>query len=184
MNTSDKLSQWLSQLQAMSSATWAARSAIAGAGLVALVLPGVQSWDQMDAIPLAGAFLLVACVMLPDSLAALLFLATICLGWLMRAPNGLSWDLVLTGIALLVVHLASAFAGQLPSYAVAGRQVLRKWLLPATIALLLGPVVAVAAALVRDAAVPGSLVVTVAALIATTGAVWYASGSSIGESGD
>lgn len=182
MNTSDKLSQCLSQLQAMSSANWAARSAIAAAGLVALVLPGMQAWDQMDAIPVAGAFLLIACVMLPDSLAALLFLVVICAGWLMRAPNDLSLTLVLTGIALLVVHLASAFAGQMPSYAVAGRNVLRKWMLPATIAMLLGPVVAVAAGLVRDADVPGSLVVTVAALIAATAAIWFASGQSIGES--
>ncbi len=182
MSTSDKISQWLAQLQAMSSANWAARSAIAVAGVAALVLPGLQPWDQMDAIAVAGAFLLVACVMLPDSLAAVLFLVVVCLGWLMRAPNDLSVTLVLTGIALLVVHLASAFAGQLPSYAVAGRQVLRRWLLPATIAGLLGPVAAVAAALVRDAEVPGSLVITVAALTAATAAIWFASGQSVGQS--
>lgn len=184
MSGAERITQWLAQLQATSSATWAARSAIAVAGVVALVLPGLQSWDQMDAVPVAGAFLLVACVVLPDSLAALLFLIVVCAGWLMRAPSDLNWGLVLTGIALLVVHLASAFAGQIPSYAVAGRPALRRWLLPATVAVLLGPVVAVAAALIRGADVRGSLLVTVAALVAATGAVWFASGQSIGESGD
>jgi hypothetical protein len=40
-------------------------------------------------------------------------------------------------------------------------------------------VVAVASALVRGADVPGSLVLTVAALAAVTGAVWFAAGQSV-----
>jgi hypothetical protein len=52
-------------------------------------------------------------------------------------------------------------------------------LLPATIAGLLGPVVAVAAALVRGADVPGSLLVTVGALAAASAAVWFAAGQSV-----
>lgn len=180
MSWAERITQWLVQLQGMSSATWAARSAIAVAGLVALVLPGLQPWNQMDAIPIAGAVLLVACVVLPDSLAPLLFLTVVCLGWLMRAPSNLTWALVLTAIALLVVHLAAAFAGQIPSYAVVSRQAVRKWLLPATLATLLAPVVAVAAGLVRGADVRGSLLVTVAALVAATTAVWFASGQPVG----
>jgi len=117
-------------------------------------------------------------VTLPDSTAALLFLALVTGGWLLRAPSEVSWGVVVTGIALLVVHLASAFAAQIPSYAQVSRRALDRWLLPATIAALLGPVVAVAAALVRNAEVPGSLLVTVAALAAATGAVWFASGQS------
>jgi hypothetical protein len=180
MSGAERITQWLMQLQAMSSATWAARSAIAVAGAVALVLPGLQSWDQMDAIPVAGALLLVASVLLPDSLAPLLFLGVVCLGWLMRAPSDLTWPLVLTAIGLLVVHLAASFAGQIPSYAVVGRQALRKWLLPATLATLLAPLVAIAAGIVRGAGVRGSLLVTVAALVAATSAVWFASGQPIG----
>jgi hypothetical protein len=53
--------------------------------------------------------------------------------------------------------------------------------LPATIAALLAPVVAIAAALVRGADVPGSLLVTVGALIGATAAVWFASGQSLSE---
>jgi hypothetical protein len=113
-------------------------------------------------------------VVLPDSAAPLFFMLVVAGGWLQRAPSGVGWDVVLTGIALLVVHLASAFAAQFPSYARVERRALRKWLLPAMIALLLGPVVAVAAALIRGAAVPGYMVLTVAALAAVTGAVWFA----------
>jgi uncharacterized membrane protein len=184
MSAAVKISQWLAQLQATSRATWLSRSVIAVAGAVALVLPGLQSWDQMDAIPIAGSMLLIACVMLPDSLAALVFLLTVCAGWLLRAPNELSWVVVVTGIALLVVHLASAFAGQIPSYATVGHDALRKWLLPASIALLLGPIAAVAAGLIRGADVPGSLYVTVAALAGATAAIWFASGQSLGEQQD
>ncbi|WP_433017034.1 hypothetical protein [Kribbella sp. CA-294648] len=182
MSSAVKISQWLAQLRATDRATWLARSAIALAGVAALVLPGLQSWDQMDAVSVVGSVLLVGCVVLPDSLAALMFLLVICLGWLLRAPNELSWALVVTGIALLTVHLASAFAGQIPSYATVHRQALRKWLLPASIALLLGPVVAITAGLIRGAGVPGSLLVTVLALATATAAIWFASGQSIGES--
>ncbi|WP_328334615.1 hypothetical protein OHA70_19615 [Kribbella sp. NBC_00382] len=181
MSGDERISQWLVALQATGPATWAARSAIAAAGLVALVVPGLAPWDQMDAIPIVGALLLAACVLLPDSLAPLLFMIVVCLGWLMRAPSDLTLPLVLTGIALLVVHLASAFAGQIPSYAVVNREALRKWLLPATCAVLLGPVVAIAAGLVRGAEVQGSLFVTVAALVAATGAIWFAAGQSVGD---
>ncbi|WBQ04060.1 hypothetical protein [Kribbella sp. CA-293567] len=184
MSGAEKLTQWLSQAQSTGTATWLARSAIALAGVVAVVLPGWQTWDQLDAVPIVGSLLLVACVLLPDSLAALVFILVVCFGWLMRAPNELSWSLVVTGIALLVVHLASAFAAQIPSYAVVDRQALRRWLLPATVALLLGPVVALAAAVVRGAGVRGSLLVTVGALAAATAVVWFASGQPLGDRED
>jgi hypothetical protein len=88
---------------------------------------------------------------------------------------------VVTGLGLLLLHLASAYAAQLPSYAKVGRRSLRRWLLPASTAALLGPLVAIGAAVVRDAEVPGSLVVTVAALAAATAAVWFAAGQSLND---
>ena len=179
MTPAERISIWLAQLRASGRATVLARLAIGAAGAVALVVSSVQPWDQLDVVILLGVPLLVACVVLPDSAAALLFLVVIAGGWLYRAPSEVSWGLVITGIALLVVHLASAFAAQIPSYGKAGPRVLRRWLLPATIAALLGPVVAIAAALVRGADVPGSLLVTVGALAAATAAVWFAAGQSI-----
>lgn len=181
MTGPEKVSLWLAQTRAASQATLVARATILLAGVVALVVPGLQPWDQMDLIPLLGAPLLLVCVALPDSAAALAFLVVVSGGWLLRAPGEITWAVVVTGIALLVVHLASAFAAQVPSYARVSRQALRRWLLPAIAATVLVPAAAIAAALVRGAAVPGSLLVTVAALLAVTGAVWFAAGQSAGR---
>lgn len=181
MTGAEKVTVWLAQVRAAGTAAWYSRAAIAVAGGVALLMPGLQSWDQMDLVPILGGLLLVICMALPDSAAGLCFLVVVAAGWLLRAPSDLNWGLAVTGIAILVVHLASAFAGQFPSYARVGRQALRKWLLPATIALLLGPVVAIAADGVRGADVQGSLLVTVGALIAATAATWFAAGQSLSD---
>ncbi|QNE20906.1 hypothetical protein F1D05_27075 [Kribbella qitaiheensis] len=183
MTAADKITNWLAQLRASSMASLLSRLVIAIAGTVALVVPTVQSWDQADLVPLLGVPLLLICLVLPDSTAAALFLIVVTAGWLMRAPSELTFSLVVTAIALLAVHLASAFAAQIPSYGKVSRRALRRWLLPAMIAGLLGPVVAVAAAVVRGADVPGSLVVTVAALAAATAAVWFAAGQSASGNG-
>jgi hypothetical protein len=174
MTVAERITLWLALIRASSLATVLCRLTIAAAGTVAVLLPASRPWDELNLIPVLAVPLLLVCVVLPDSAAPLFFILVVAAGWLQRAPSGVGWDVVLTGIALLVVHLASAFAAQFPSYARVERRALRKWLLPATIALLLGPVVAVAAALIRGAAVPGSMVVTVAALAAATGAVWFA----------
>jgi hypothetical protein len=179
MSTAEKITLWLAQLRASGRAVLVARLIIAVAGAVALVVPAVQSWDQLDLIPLVGVPMLVATVVLPDSLAGLVFLLIVALGWLMRAPGEISWSLVLTALALAVVHLATAFTAQLPSYARVHPAALRRWWLPAAIALLLVPVVALAAALVHGADVPGSLVVTVVAMALATGTIWFAAGQKL-----
>ena len=181
MTTSEKITLWLAQLRATGQAVLIARLTIAVAGVVAVVVPAVQSWDQLDLVPLIAVPMLVATVVLPDSFSALVFVLVVTLGWIFRAPNEISWSLVVTGIALLVVHLAAGFAAQIPSYARVHRTSLRRWLLPGAIALLIGPVVAVAAAVVRGADVPGSLLVTVGALVLTTLAVWFAAGQKLGR---
>jgi hypothetical protein len=99
---------------------------IAVAGGDALVVPTLQG-DQMDLVTIVGALVLVTSMVLPDSPAALVFLVVVSGGWLPSAPSDLPLALVVTGIALLVLHLACAFAGQLPSYAeVSGRAVRRQ----------------------------------------------------------
>ena len=181
MSIAERISLWLAQLRASGRAAVLARLTIALAGAVALLVPAVQSWDQLDLIPLIAIPMLVATIVLPDSLAGVIFIAVVALGWLSRAPGEVSWSLVLTGIALLVVHLATAFTAQLPSYALVQQQSLRRWLVPGAIALLIGPVVAVAAALIQGAEVPGSLLVTAAALVLATATIWFAAGQKVGR---
>jgi hypothetical protein len=97
----------------------------------------------------------------------------------MRAPAEISWSLVLTALALVVLHLATAFAAQLPSYARVHPAALRRWWLPTAIAVLLVAAVALGAALVQGADVSGSLVVTVAAMALATGTIWFAAGQKL-----
>jgi hypothetical protein len=179
MTADEKITLWLAQLRASGQAVLFARLVIAVAGAVALVVPSVQSWDQADLVPIVGAALLLCTVVLPDSLAAMLFVLVVTLGWMMRAPGEPSWSLVLTAVALVVVHLAAAFTGQLPSYARVHRAALRRWWLPAAIAVLLAPAVAGATALVRGADVAGSLAVTVTAIIVTAATIWFAAAQNL-----
>jgi len=181
MSTAERISLWLAQLRASGRASVLARLVIAAAGAVALGVPALQSWDQLDLIPLLGVPMLLAAVVVPDSVAGLVFLLIVAAGWFMRAPGAVSWSLAVTAIALLVVHLASSFAAQVPSYARVHPDALRRWWLPGAIAVLIVPVVAVAAALVRGADVPGSLLVTVGALVLATVVIWFAAGQKLGR---
>lgn len=181
MTAAEKLTIWLARMRASGRASVVARLVIAVGGLVAIVVPASRPWDQLGLIPWLAVPLLVVCIALPDSAAALVFLLVVAGGWLLRAPGEVGWDVAATGIALLAVHLASAFAAQIPAYAQVEARALRRWLLPATIAVLVGPLAAIGAALVRGADVPGSLVVTVGALAAATGAVWFGAGQSVAD---
>jgi hypothetical protein len=181
MSIAEKISLWLAQARAAGRAAVIARLIVVVAGAVAMSVSGLQPWDQLDLIPLIAVPMLLATVALPDSPAALVFVLVVAVGWLMRAPAEVSWSLVLTGIALLVVHLATAFTAQIPSYARVHRQALRRWWLPGTIAGLTLGAVAVAAALVQGADIAGSLLVTVGALLSATAMIWFASGQRFGR---
>ena len=179
MSTAERITLWLAQLRASGRAVVYARLVIAVAGAAALVVPAVQSWDQLDLIPLVGVPMLLATVVLPDSLAGVVFLLVVALGWLMRAPAEISWSLVLTAVSLVVIHLATAFAAQLPSYARVHPTALRRWWLPTAIALLLVPLLALAAALIQGADVPGSVIVTVIAMALATTTIWFTAGQKL-----
>jgi hypothetical protein len=181
MTGAERVTLWLAQLRDIGRGVLVARAVIAVAGVVAVVVPGMAGWDQLDLVPMLAAPLLLATVLLPDSLAGVVFLLTVTLGWLMRAPAEISWELVVTAMAVVVMHLATAFAAQLPSYVRIEGRALRRWVLPGAIAVLVAPVVALAAALVQGSDVPGSLLVTVGALVLATVTVWFAAGQRLGR---
>jgi hypothetical protein len=179
MTADERITQWLAELRAASRAVLLARFLIAAAGTVAIVVPTLQPWDQLDLVVYLAVPLLLATVVLPDSVSAMLFLLVIALGWLMRGPSTMSWSLTVTAIALVTVHLAAAFAGQLPSYARVHRTALRRWWLPGAAAILLAPVIAGAAALVQAAHTPGSLLITVAAITLTATTLYLTTGQKL-----
>lgn len=179
MTADEKITLWLAQLRAAGRTVLLARLVIALSGAVALVVSAVQPWDQLDLVPYVGVPLLLVAVVLPDSLAATVFMLVIALGWMLRAPAAVSWSLVLAAVALVVLHLSSAFAAQLPSYARVHRSALRRWWLPAATATLLTGLIAGSAALVHYANVPGSLAVTSAAIALTAVTIWLAAGQKL-----
>ena len=77
MTAAEKITLWLAQVRASGQAMVWGRLVIAVAGAVALVVPAVQSWDQMDLVPLVGGPMLLASVVLPDSLAGLVFVLVV-----------------------------------------------------------------------------------------------------------
>jgi hypothetical protein len=176
MTVAEKITLWLAQVRAAGRSVLLMRLVIAVAGAVALIVPSVQAWDQVDLIPILGVPMLAATVVLPDSVLGTLFVLVVPTGWFMRGPGEVSWSLAVTAIALVIVHLATAFTAQLPSYARIHRNALQRWWLPGAVAVVLVPVVAVAAALVQGAHLPGTLLITVAALSLATLTIWYAAG--------
>ncbi len=178
MTAAEKLTLWLAQLRDTGHGVRVARSVIAAAGALAILVPAIAPWDQLDLVPMLAIPLLAATVVLPDSLAGVMFLLTVTIGWLVRAPAELTWQLVLTALAVVVTHLATAFAAQLPSYVQVKREALRRWILPGAIAAVTAPVTAIAAALVQGAHVPGSLLVTVGALLLATTTIWFTASQS------
>ena len=179
MTADEKITQWLAELRAASRAVLLARFVIALAGAVAIVVPTLQPWDQLDLVVYLAVPLLLATVVVPDSVAATLFLLVITLGWLMRAPGTVTWSLPLTAMALATVHLAAAFAAQLPSYARVHPDALRRWWLPGTAALLLAPAVAGAAAVIQNANLPGSILITVTATALTALTLYLTTGQKL-----
>ena len=179
--STERISLWLAQLRASGRAVLLARLVIAAAGAVALVVPAVQSWDQADLIPLIAVPMLLATVVLPDSPAGLVFLLVVPAGWLMRAPGELSWSLAVTAIALLVVHLATAFAAQVPSYARVHRDALRRWWLPGQSPYSSSRWSRWRPRWCRAPTCAGSLLVTVGALVLATVTIWFAAGQKLGR---
>ena len=183
MSLAEKINLWLTRARAAGRASALSRLLVLVAGSLALLVSGSRPWDQLDLVVYVAVPLLIVTIALPDSAAPLGFLVAVAGGWLFRAPPEPGWDVAVVGTALVAVHLGAAYAAQLPAYARADRSTVRRWLLPATIALVLGPVVALASALVRGADVPGALVLTVAALAVVTGTIWYAAAPPLKRGG-
>ncbi|GAA2802059.1 hypothetical protein [Kribbella solani] len=172
MTASEKITVWLAQVRSSGRAVVYARLVIAATGTIALVVPAIQPWDQLDLVPILGVPLLLTTVVLPDSFAGLMFLLVVAIGWLIRAPATLTAGVAITAVALVVLHLATAFTAQLPSYARLTPKSLRRWWLPTTIAAVLAPTTALATALIHHANLPGSLAITTTATLLTATTIW------------
>lgn len=167
----ERINHGLATVRAAHGTAVLARLLILVTGLLALVVMTARPWDLPAIIWYAGLPLLAISAFAPDSAAPLLFVATVAAGWLTGA-DGVD-GVVVIACCLVVFHLASAYAGQVPSYAVPGPGVVARWLLPATVAAAVAGVAAVLSAVVDGQ--PGSLGITVAALAGIAAVVWLVS---------
>lgn len=172
MNLAERINLWLTRARAAGRAAVFARLLILASGGSALAISGLQPWDQLDLVLVVGLVALVVTIALPDSAVPFVFLVAVAGGWLMRGPSDPSWQAAAVAMALVAFHLATSYAAQLPAYVRASGATVRRWLLPATVALLLAPAVAAASALIREASLSGSLVLTITALALTTTAYY------------
>jgi len=172
MTIAGRINRWLAQLRSTRGPALLARLTILAAGAVALSVEVAQPWDAMDAAVVLTVLVLPAAALAPDSPAPLGFVLLAVLGWLGRGPATPGWPLVEVTLALLVLHLAAAFAGQFPAEAEVSGAVLRRWLPAATTAAAVTLVVAGLAGVLRGSGVEGSLSVTVAALLGTSVVLW------------
>ncbi|MFC0627403.1 hypothetical protein [Kribbella deserti] len=169
MNLAERINLWATRVRAAGRVAVLSRLLILVSGGLALTIAGLQPWDQVDLVLYAGIAALVVTIALPDSAAPFAFLVAVAGGWLMRGPSEPGWQVAAVAMALVAFHLATAYAAQLPAYVRATGTTARRWLLPATVALLLAPAVAAMSALVRNAELSGSLALTITALaLATT----------------
>lgn len=163
----------LAALRTSHSSALLVRLVIFLAGVAALGLLAAQPWNVADIVWYFAIPLLLVSTTSPDTPAGLCFIGLVALDWVIESSSRPGWPVVVFAVVLAVMHLASAYAGQIPSYAASGLTAVRKWLLPATAA----AAVAVFAAALSAAADgrPGSLVITVAALIGVGLLAWYVS---------
>ena len=165
------VNRWLGALRIMHPTAYLVRATILLAGLAALVVLGAMPWNAGDLVWLFTIPLLVVSTTLPDSAAPLCFTAVIGLDWIIQGGGRPGVPVVLCTLLLVVLHLATAYAAQVPSYAAAQWSAVRRWLLPATVAAGLA-VVAAALSTAADGR-PGSLVLTCAALLAVSLLAWF-----------
>ena len=162
------VAEWISAAIAgarrMPPTTWALRGFIAAAATVALLGTTLPSWDAPNVYVAAAVLAAVVCVVVPDTIAALVLVLLIGACWLARAPGDVTAGAVVTALALLGVHGGSALAAALPATATISRGILRTWVLQLLALAVVTLAVAGLAALVASWSPPGSIVVLVVAL--------------------
>jgi hypothetical protein len=171
-----QLAEWISATIAaarrMPPVSWMLRGFIAMAATIVLLGTTLPAWDAPN-VYVAGAIVAaVACVIVPDTIAALLLVALIGVCWLARAPGEVSAGAVVTALGLLGVHVGAALAASFPARATIGKAILRTWGLHGLGLAAFTVVAAGLAALVEAWSPPGSIVVVVVAMGGLAALAW------------
>lgn len=169
--TAATINRWLAALRIMHPTAFLVRGTVLLSGIAVLTLLGTRPWNVADLVWVTALPLLLACTVLPDSAASVCFIGIIGADWVIQSDGRPGVPIVVCALLLVVLHLASAYAGQVPSYAASSPAAVRKWLLPATVASAAAALAAVLSAAVDGR--PGSLVLTCVALVAVALLSWF-----------
>ena len=111
-------------------------------------------------------------VVTPDGASGVVFAGAVVVTWLTGAPGGVGPAVVVTALALLVGHVAAALAGSIPVTAHADAGLIVLWARP-TAAIAAGVLAAAVLVAALDSwSLPGSALVTLAAIGAVTAGAW------------
>jgi hypothetical protein len=149
------------------------RTLVAAGAAIAVVATTAPAFDVPNGYVVVAILAAVVWVGAPDSAAGLAFAALLAMAWLTGGDGDLEAAAVVTALALLLAHVAAAFAAAMPVTARADRALVLRWAPPTAGSALV--VLGAAGLLVGlDAWSPaGSLVATLLALTLLSGAVWW-----------
>jgi hypothetical protein len=138
----------------------------------AIAATAMPAWDAPDGYVVIAVFAGVCYVAAPDSGSGVVFVAALAVTWLTGAPGNVGPAVVVAALALLVGHVAAALAGSMPVTAHTDVAMALRWARPTGV--IAAGVLATAAllALLDRWSLPGSVLVTVAAVAALSAAVW------------
>lgn len=151
------------------------RGVVLASAVVAIVATVVPAWDVPDGYMYIAGLAAVIGILVPDSGAWFFVAAAIVVGWTTGAEEqvGVGPAIVITALALLAGHVASALAAAMPVTAAAHLGLVLRWWRP-TAVLTTATVAAAVLVGVLDAwGPPGSIVLVLGALGVVGVAVWW-----------
>jgi hypothetical protein len=149
------------------------RGVVAAMATIAIAATTLPAWDAPGGYVVVAVLAAIGYVCLPDSGSGVVFVSAVAVTWLTGAPGGVGPAVVVTALALLVGHVAAALAGSIPITAHADVALALHWARP-SVAIGAGTVAAAAVVAVLDGiSLPGSAVVTLAAIGAVTAGAWW-----------
>jgi hypothetical protein len=144
----------------------------------AIAATTVPAWDLADAYLVIAVIAGVVGIVAPDTGAAAFASGALIVGWMAGSPGGVGPAVIVAGLCLLVVHVASAMAAAMPITARGDPRLALRWAGP-TVVLGAGTVAAAGVVALLDRwSPPGSIVLVLLALaVLAAGAWWLTTGS-------
>ena len=170
--TTDGLSATRATLRRLGIVPLVLRAVVAVMAATAIAATTMPAWDAPDGYVAVAVVAAVCYVLAPDSGSGIVFVLVLVVTWLAGAPGEVEPAVVVAALALLVGHVAAALAGSMPVTAPADVGLAVRWARPTGVIAAGVLATALALAVLDATSLPGSAIVTVAAVAAVTAAAW------------